>query len=148
MTVKQQVLEIIQDEIDGIRSNHPFTHDDEVKVDKLTDVYSEIDNLIKEDTYADFIQKFWKIINDNLEYRDMLTFAEIQMIFDSLTGNNRYKLIPAWRDKKLRCGFCGDTRSVKYAKDVCVPIKDKIEMKICLCNKCAARYTFIKLLEE
>ena len=47
MAVKEDVLEIIQEEIDSIRHNLPFTHDDEVKLDKLVDLYCEIDNLIK-----------------------------------------------------------------------------------------------------
>lgn len=47
-TVKQQVLEIIQDEIEGIKHNFPFTHDDEVKLDKLIDVYDLIDSTVKE----------------------------------------------------------------------------------------------------
>ena len=48
MTVKQQVLEIIQDEIEGIKHNFPYTHDDEVKVDKLWDMYDLIDDMVKE----------------------------------------------------------------------------------------------------
>lgn len=48
MTAKQQVLEIIQDEIDSIKHNFPFTHDDEVKLDKLVDVYDLIDSMVKE----------------------------------------------------------------------------------------------------
>ena len=47
MTVKQQVLDIIQDEIDGIKHNFPFTHDDEVKLDKLIDLYDLIDSRVK-----------------------------------------------------------------------------------------------------
>ena len=45
--VKEDVLEIIQDDIDSIRHNFPFTHDDEVKLDKLVDLFCEIDNLVK-----------------------------------------------------------------------------------------------------
>lgn len=45
--VKEDVLEIIQDDIDSIRHNFPFTHDDEVKLDKLVDLYCEIDNFVK-----------------------------------------------------------------------------------------------------
>lgn len=47
MTVKQQVLDIIQDEIDDIQHNFPFTHDDEVKLDKLIDLYDLIDSQVK-----------------------------------------------------------------------------------------------------
>ena len=48
MTVKQKVLEIIQDEIEGIKHNFPFTHDDEVKIDKLLDIYDLISDIIEE----------------------------------------------------------------------------------------------------
>lgn len=48
MTVKQQVLDIIQDEIEGIKHNFPFTHDDEVKVDKLWDIYDLISDMVEE----------------------------------------------------------------------------------------------------
>ena len=48
MTVKQQVLEIIQEEIESVKYNFPFTHDDEVKLDKLIDVYDLIDSTIKD----------------------------------------------------------------------------------------------------
>lgn len=48
MTVKQQVLEIIQDEIECIMNNFPFTHDDEVKIDKLRDIYNSINDIVKE----------------------------------------------------------------------------------------------------
>ena len=48
MSVKEQVLDIIQDEINSIRSNFSFTHDDEVKLDKLIDVYDLIDSMVKE----------------------------------------------------------------------------------------------------
>ena len=46
-TVKEDILEIIQDDIDSIRHNLPFTHDDEVKLDRLVDLYCEIDNFVK-----------------------------------------------------------------------------------------------------
>ena len=48
MTVKQQVLEIILSEIEGVKCSFPFTHDDEVKLDKLLDIYSMIDLGIKD----------------------------------------------------------------------------------------------------
>lgn len=47
-TVKQQVLDIIQDEIDSVSHAFPFTHDDEVKNDKLVDLYCLIDNMIED----------------------------------------------------------------------------------------------------
>ena len=48
MTVKQQVLEIIKDEIESIEHNFPFTHDDEVKVNKLWDIYDLVNNINEE----------------------------------------------------------------------------------------------------
>lgn len=44
---KKQLLETIQDEIEGVKHNFPFTHDDEVKLDKLIDVYDLIESMIK-----------------------------------------------------------------------------------------------------
>ena len=44
---KKQLLEIIQDEIESIKHNFPFTHDDEVKLDKLIDVYDLIESMVK-----------------------------------------------------------------------------------------------------
>ena len=29
-----------------------------------------------------FVKKFWEIVNEERQYRDMLTFEEIQEIFD------------------------------------------------------------------
>ena len=46
--VKQRALDVIQDEIESIKHNFPFTHDDEVKLDKLIDVYDLIDSTVKE----------------------------------------------------------------------------------------------------
>ena len=48
MTVKQQVLDIIKDEIESIKHNFPFTHNDEVKVGKLLDIYDLISDIIEE----------------------------------------------------------------------------------------------------
>lgn len=48
MAVKQQALDIIQGEIESVKNNFPFTHDDEVKLDKLIDVYDLIDSIVKE----------------------------------------------------------------------------------------------------
>lgn len=31
-----------------------------------------------------FIEKFWKVINEEYDYRDMLTFEEIKGIFDRI----------------------------------------------------------------
>lgn len=45
---KKQLLEIIQDEIESVKHNFPFTHDDEVKVDKLWDIYDLIGDMVEE----------------------------------------------------------------------------------------------------
>ena len=48
ITVKQEVLNLIKEEIESVKHNFPFTHDDEVKLDKLVDVYNLINSMIKE----------------------------------------------------------------------------------------------------
>lgn len=50
---------------------------------------------------------------------------------------SKFKLIPDWRQKNLKCYFCGETRSVKYSMTIFDPASNK-EIKICVCNKCAA----------
>lgn len=45
LTIIDSILEEIQDQIDSIRSNVPYSHDDEVKVDKLIDLYHDIQNI-------------------------------------------------------------------------------------------------------
>ena len=45
--VKRQVSDVVQDEIESVRHNFPFTHDDEVKLDKLIDLYDLIDSVVK-----------------------------------------------------------------------------------------------------
>lgn len=32
----------------------------------------------------DFIKRFWEVVNEEYDYRDMLTFDEIQKIFDKI----------------------------------------------------------------
>ena len=49
MTVKEQVLMIIQENIDDIRHNFPYKHDDDVKIDKLVDLYYEIRDRVEEE---------------------------------------------------------------------------------------------------
>lgn len=44
---KKQLLEIIQNEIESVKHNFPFTHDDEVKLDKLIDLYDLIESMVK-----------------------------------------------------------------------------------------------------
>lgn len=50
------------------------------------------------------------------------------------------RLIPDWRNKKLRCHFCDETRSVKYAIKVFNPAIDNKPTEVCICNKCALLY--------
>lgn len=50
----------------------------------------------------------------------------------------RLELIPDWPNKKFRCYFCGETRSVKYMKTIFDPVIDNNNWtKVCVCNKCA-----------
>ena len=53
--------------------------------------------------------------------------------------NKSIKLIPDWRDKNLKCHFCGETRSVKYAMKVLVidPLLGTDSIEVSCCNKCA-----------
>ena len=50
------------------------------------------------------------------------------------------KLIADWQNKNLRCYFCGDTRSVKYEKEIFDPVIDSKPTKVYVCNKCVLRY--------
>ena len=46
----------------------------------------------------------------------------------------RMKIIPNWKEKKLRCHFCGETRSVKYT----VYLEEyEFHDDVPCCNKCA-----------
>jgi hypothetical protein len=55
-------------------------------------------------------------------------------------GGFMNKLISNWRNKNLRCHFCGETRSVKYTMKIFDPIVDSKSTEVCVCNKCALRY--------
>lgn len=51
------------------------------------------------------------------------------------------KIIPNWQNKNLKCYLCGEKRSVKYEIEAFdTVISDKPTM-VCVCNKCALRYT-------
>ena len=52
-------------------------------------------------------------------------------------------LIPNWRDKNLRCHFCGNTQSVKYEKEIYDPVIDTKPTKVCVCNICAVKYPVV-----
>lgn len=47
------------------------------------------------------------------------------------------KLIDNWTNKKLRCYFCGSTKSVKYTVNVFDPTISNKLTDVCCCNKCA-----------
>lgn len=50
------------------------------------------------------------------------------------------KLIADWKNKKLRCHFCGSEKSVKYEATIFDSNIDNKKSKICCCNKCALVY--------
>ena len=43
--MKQDVLDLISEYIESIEHNFPHTHDDEVKMNLLTDLYADIKNM-------------------------------------------------------------------------------------------------------
>lgn len=47
------------------------------------------------------------------------------------------QLIANWRNKNLKCYFCGETRSVKYTVEIFNPVISDNSTKVCCCNKCA-----------
>lgn len=51
------------------------------------------------------------------------------------------KIIPNWQNKKLRCYLCGEKRSVKYEVEVFDTETSDKPTIVCVCNKCALRYT-------
>ena len=51
------------------------------------------------------------------------------------------KYISNWQNKNLSCYFCGETRSVKYETEVLDPVISDKPTMVCVCNKCALRYT-------
>jgi transcription elongation factor Elf1 len=48
------------------------------------------------------------------------------------------KIIENWQNKKMKCFFCGETRSVKY--EVITLVKNKELKPVCACNKCVLKY--------
>lgn len=51
------------------------------------------------------------------------------------------KYIEGWQNWKLRCHFCGQTKSVKYA----VRLKGRV---VACCNRCALEMTIIHKEEK
>ena len=51
-------------------------------------------------------------------------------------------IIPDWRNKKLRCHFCDETRSVKYMMKIVDPVVDDKPTEVCVCNKCALKFAY------
>lgn len=50
----------------------------------------------------------------------------------------KYDLISTEERLKLRCHYCGTSKSVKYKCSVYNPIADTKPVKIYVCNRCAA----------
>ena len=50
---------------------------------------------------------------------------------------NKFTIIPDWPKRNLRCYFCGETRSVKYAMKIHDPVISEEDPTVCVCNKCA-----------
>lgn len=46
------------------------------------------------------------------------------------------KYIENWQNKKLKCYFCGETKSVKYTIKIFDGIADNKPTEVCVCNKC------------
>lgn len=59
MSIKQDVLQLIQNTIESIDYNFPQTHDDEVKKDVLTTLYEDVDTCIVDD-FVDKIASFFE----------------------------------------------------------------------------------------
>ena len=59
----------------------------------------------------DFIEKFWEVVNEEYDYRDMLTFDEIQRIFDDIKAKKIYKTV------EQECSGCGKHFYLKYCSD-------------------------------
>jgi len=50
----------------------------------------------------------------------------------------KFKLISNWNKKKLRCHYCGETKSVKYTREIYDPTIDANNtVTVNVCNKCA-----------
>lgn len=58
------------------------------------------------------------------------------------------KIISNWEKKNLRCYFCGETRSVKYKKEIFDPVVNSKPTEVCICNKCALRNAGDKQIKE
>lgn len=50
-----------------------------------TQTYTNTNNYFKKtERIEDFTKKFWKVVKEEYDYRDMLDFDEIQKIFDKI----------------------------------------------------------------
>lgn len=58
------------------------------------------------------------------------------------------KLIPNWQNKRLRCHFCGTTRSVKYTVKVFDPVVSNQTTDVCACNMCALKHGDTKIIKQ
>ncbi len=51
----------------------------------MTQTYTNINNYFKKaERIEDFTKKFWKVVKEEYDYRDVLDFDEIQKIFDKI----------------------------------------------------------------
>ena len=55
--------------------------------------------------------------------------------------------IPDWKNKKLRCHFCGETINVKYETEIFDPVVDSKPIKVCVCDKCISHMEYIYKIE-
>lgn len=64
-----------------------MTHVDFVNENRFEEMEELSKSLFGEDWndgIDNFIEKFWEVVNEEYDYRDMLTFEEIQKIFDHI----------------------------------------------------------------
>lgn len=57
--MKQDVLDLINEYIESIEHNFPRTHDDEVKINILTDLYADIRDMVEDKTIKQVGQLEW-----------------------------------------------------------------------------------------
>ena len=113
MSIKQDVLQLIQNTIESIDYNFPQTHDDEVKKDVLTTLYEDVDTCIVDD-FVDKIASFfeeeenWKALkncwleNDRSDDLRRLLHKAIKEWFDwvgDIMRKDISSIIKEWKDE-------------------------------------------------
>lgn len=63
--MKQDVLDLVCEYIESIEYNFPRTHDDEVKINILTDLYADVKNFYENFITENKIQKALQCLIDN-----------------------------------------------------------------------------------